>query len=466
MPPRRADIQAGMKPRWKLTVEGLGKIERAEVDLRPLTLFIGPNNSGKSYLASLLWGLVAMQADLELPEGPARDAVDAWVEARIGEGKAPGEHDLTAEDIALFDRYFEVALEANRTKLVKRIFHSDLVTIRQLSFCRVWERRAKLSWSEANGSNTLSVTDGRSLETSTRSADLSEVRALARDMLTRRLTYYRLTRLFRPFEDAYSNIDPVYLPASRTGFMQLYKAAARRSFRDAFRREETPEEWLELTTPAFHFLDMIAFGLKDKRESRYAEEASFLEQAMNGKIELVQTKGVNEYRYHPTGAQMALPMNLSSALVTELAPLVLVLRHVSSLPVLFLEEPEAHLHPELQRRVAQIIARLIRKGLFVWITTHSENFCQELNNFIKLGSLAGDKRAEAQRKLGYDPDDYLDLEEVAGYEFKPDGSGQRSAVAEMKRTEAGLVMPSFNRAIIKLSKDVAYLDNLLSDEAS
>jgi predicted ATPase len=43
-----------MAPRWKLTVEGLGRIEHAEVDVRPLTLFAGPNNSGKSYLASLL----------------------------------------------------------------------------------------------------------------------------------------------------------------------------------------------------------------------------------------------------------------------------------------------------------------------------------------------------------------------------------------------------------------------------
>jgi hypothetical protein len=73
-------------------------------------------------------------------------------------------------------------------------------------------------------------------------------------MLTRRLTFHRLTRLFLPFSDSYSSIDPVYFPASRTGFMQLYKAAARRSFQDAHRHEEASSDWLDVTTPAFHFL--------------------------------------------------------------------------------------------------------------------------------------------------------------------------------------------------------------------
>jgi ABC-type multidrug transport system ATPase subunit len=157
-------------------------------------------------------------------------------------------------------------------------------------------------------------------------------------------------------------------------------------------------------------------------------------------------------------------MNLSSALVTELAPLVLLLRHASGFPVLVLEEPEAHLHPELQRRMAQVIVRLVRKGLFVWITTHSENFCQEINNFIKLGSLRPDKRAEAQHKLGYGSQDYLDLDDVSGCEFKLDETGERSTVVEMKRKEAGLVMPTFNKAIMSLSDAVFYLDDLLDQQ--
>ena len=40
-----------------LSVRDLGPIYRAEVELRPLTVFVGPSNTGKSYLAILIYAL-------------------------------------------------------------------------------------------------------------------------------------------------------------------------------------------------------------------------------------------------------------------------------------------------------------------------------------------------------------------------------------------------------------------------
>lgn len=40
-----------------MTVEQFGKIRKAEIELAPLTLFVGDNNSGKSYLLSLSWAM-------------------------------------------------------------------------------------------------------------------------------------------------------------------------------------------------------------------------------------------------------------------------------------------------------------------------------------------------------------------------------------------------------------------------
>ena len=40
-----------------LTIEEFGKIKRAKLKVAPFTLFVGDNNSGKSYLLSLLWGI-------------------------------------------------------------------------------------------------------------------------------------------------------------------------------------------------------------------------------------------------------------------------------------------------------------------------------------------------------------------------------------------------------------------------
>src|SRR5919197_5895472 len=39
----------------KISVENLGPVREGEFELKPLTIFIGPNNSGKSYMAYLVY---------------------------------------------------------------------------------------------------------------------------------------------------------------------------------------------------------------------------------------------------------------------------------------------------------------------------------------------------------------------------------------------------------------------------
>ncbi len=453
-----------MAPRWKLLVEGLGKIEHAEVEVRPLMLFVGENNSGKSYLASTLWGLLAMQSELTPPAGPALDACKAWLSANVPEGETAGSRELRPDELNLFVALFEAALEAGSARLVERVFNSKLVGVRKLDFHNIsTERRARIEWvtSTTSGKHTISLHDGAgggSIKTTVTAKGIDALRDGFQDLLMRRLVFGRLTRLFTDFEDTFSHIDPIYLPASRTGFMQLYKGTVRQSHKRSIFESEGEERLLDLTRPAFHFIDMLAFGLKETHGSKYADEADMLEASLKGKVEIIVGSGINDFRYSPEGAPAPLPMSLSSSLVTEIAPIILVLRHLSSFPVLILEEPEAHLHPKLQRRLAQVIVRLIRKGLYVWITTHSENFCQQINNFMKLGALDPSRRAEAHQKLGYGEQDYLDVDDVSGYQFKLDETGERSTVTELKKTGHGMVMPTFNKELIELGREIDLLD--------
>jgi predicted ATPase len=41
----------------KIKFQNLGSIKKAELDLRPLTVIIGPNNSNKTYIAYSIYGL-------------------------------------------------------------------------------------------------------------------------------------------------------------------------------------------------------------------------------------------------------------------------------------------------------------------------------------------------------------------------------------------------------------------------
>ena len=53
-----------MDKRWVLHVENFANIKSAEVEISPLLCFVGDNNTGKSYMMSLMWGILTLGKDV------------------------------------------------------------------------------------------------------------------------------------------------------------------------------------------------------------------------------------------------------------------------------------------------------------------------------------------------------------------------------------------------------------------
>ena len=80
-----------------------------------------------------------------------------------------------------------------------------------------------------------------------------------------------------------------------------------------------------------------------------------------------------------------LPLGAAASSIKEMAPFTLFLNKFSaSDSSLLLEEPEAHLHPHRQARVADLLACAVKMGCHLQITTHSDYLIKRLNNLIKL----------------------------------------------------------------------------------
>ncbi len=95
---------------------------------------------------------------------------------------------------------------------------------------------------------------------------------------------------------------------------------------------------------------------------------------------------VNDIIYfQPTGTTTKLMLNECSSSVRSLLDLSFYLKHESQKEnLLIVDEPELNLHPENQRKVARLFARLINIGIQVFITTHSDYIIKELNTLIML----------------------------------------------------------------------------------
>ena len=148
-------------------------------------------------------------------------------------------------------------------------------------------------------------------------------------------------------------------------------------------------------------------------------------------VETSELIGFPHFTYQPEGWKDRLPLMNASSMVSEIAPVVLYLRHlVQPGNVLIVEEPESHLHPAMQVEFTRQLAALVRAGVRVIVTTHSEWVLQELANTVQRSALPKPHRREVSgTEVALRPD------EVGAWLFKPMRRARGSKVEEVKLDE-------------------------------
>ena len=373
-----------MNERWTLNVEDFGKIEKASVRIAPLICFVGDNNSGKSYLLSLLWGILILGKDCfpkTPPESKTYKRCENWLRSHIGE-----ETQLDQEEFAMYVEWFNSILMANRKDLVRRIFNAD-IHIGSISISD-YKRAKQLSilWSQDSVRYSFGQT---SIRFPVQREELLRMNAyICWNILMGGIA----EPLFTPIVRGRRIGEPVYLPASRTGFMLTYPQLVSQSLQTAYNLD-TGEHTTALTLPYIDFLQLITmFDRAPSIPDNKRKIADFIETNLtSGKIS-VRKDGLPVIRYTPNGSADPLPLHIASSIVTEVSPLLLLFKSNIKFNSLIIEEPEAHLHPGLQMKMARLIINISNAGIPVWITTHSEAILQQINNMLKLSANKDRKR--------------------------------------------------------------------------
>lgn len=122
-----------------------------------------------------------------------------------------------------------------------------------------------------------------------------------------------------------------------------------------------------------------------------------------------------------------IPLIASASSVKELAPLSMLLSKfpAKGLSILF-EEPEAHLHPSKQIKIADFIVEMVTKGAHLQITTHSDYIIRRINDRIilnKIKKIDEEKYKKICESYNYS-ESSLDVKLVSAYILKrrKDGS--------------------------------------------
>ena len=376
----------------KISLENLGVLKKAEFELGELTLICGGNNTGKTYATYALFGFLRRWRwehllEVEIP--------DRTIDALLNDG-------ITRIDIKSY------AMEAGNilirgceayTQQLPKIFASKQDRFKDTTFRVMLEPESVPAGTRrAFRSNIKSDTDELlSLSKAEGESDLVVTLLMGKGKLPieiiKRILSDGIVGLL--FDNAFPR--PFIASTERTGaaiFRRELNFARNRLLKEMIQSDETidPMELLfksyqDYPSPVEVNVDFI------RRLESVAKEDSFLAEEhpslLNDFAEIVGGEYIAESNdtiyFKPRRKQVKLTMDESSSAVRSLLDIGFYLRHVAKPgDLLIVDEPELNLHPENQRRVARLFARLVNLGIRVFVTTHSDYLIKEINTLMLL----------------------------------------------------------------------------------
>ncbi len=447
----------------KITLENIGQIKKAEIDLsKDLIVLCGGNNTGKTYAAYTVYGLFRFLEKL------AKKATLKGINDKLKTLLITGSVNLNLEEVFLaekqniiniiklgyvdylatvfaspkdFFKYAQIDVKIDERIALSEISFFEIDTVRKFS------PQTTATFNKERGSLLINIT--------TVSEDEDTLTALS---IIKEISNSISHIIFQTFSD-----DAYIAPAERLAiniFSRELSEKRNKLVDDVlnFDKNQDASDYIGKNATRYSLPIKDSLQLAEKLDVLQKEKSKFTYLAdeietniLKGKMKISEYGGVT---FNPDKTQLNLDINLTASGVKSLASIIFYLRHLAKVGDFYIiDEPELNLHPDNQRKIARIIAQMVNAGIKVMISTHSNYIIRELNNLIMLNVNNKENKKEATKlleKYGYQKEEILDYNKVGAYLFTSNFT--KILVSNLEVTNTGFEIATIDKETEELNE--------------
>ncbi|MYA57921.1 ATP-binding protein [Candidatus Poribacteria bacterium] len=396
-------------------LKNIGILKQAEFSLGDLTLICGENNTGKTYAACVLFGfLKSWHQFIRFPISDAQ--IQRALTKQVKIELVPATDDLLTEACRKYTEQLDTIFAAPEGTFQKSEFYfmTDEIDIQGKQFNSLFTGLQSFLFSKGKGSEAAILTSRTTKKQEEKKIDTDSVKSFIDFVIIEHIFSGSLPR-------------PFISSAERTGISTFRKELnfARSQLLKDMARADQQTDLRGLLSKAYQSYpssigtDVDFMGqLEDIAKSKSfiaKEHPEILEDFVDiigGEYTITQN---DQLYYIPKGTRLKLTMVESSSAVRSLLDLSFYLNCIAEKgDLLMIDEPELSLHPENQRRIARLFARLVNLGVKVFITTHSDYIVKELNTLIMLNHDKPHLKRVAEEN-GYQESELINADQVKVY---------------------------------------------------
>ena len=431
----------------KIKFSSLGSIQETELDLRPLTVIIGPNNSNKTYIAYSTYGL--WQRAGRILRTPSYTSHNLKINQQ-GEGT----WSLTIDNnlLDLFIKDVEETAKNFKGSTLESFFQDSsrklfLETSFQLIISRQEVENAihqliQQKVFDVMGETSMKISRQDDILFFKIDSEIEEIDISSNNKFTDLNNRIKLSFILIVKAILFPNAFP--FPAERNAFVNTYKILENRRYKllkDAQRaqRELFSTSLFDLSKdqddilypqPVEDFLDFLSdINLQEEIEKGYSSDKDEFQKLADEIENQLQNQNRTILKFAHLGrteikvlVKTGLEIDLynASSSIKQLAPLLLYLRYRASKgDFLVIDEPEMNLHPESQAKLLEALSILVSLGVRILLTTHSPYVMAHLENLVN-GNHENPEILKRQCSYLYLQDEraFLPIDQVSAYEMK------------------------------------------------